>query len=272
MSKRYPLRAACSPHKTSSTTIPNIMTSLLKQFVVALVTLVSFATFASAQVISVSFSAPSPPFGFGPFYLLGPSETAGVVPVSNWNNVTGTSGVVTGFIDDSASSTTLSLNITPGAPNYGHWGFFGAGTSDQRMLGAFLENPFPTTPFSISLSSIPYSLYDIYIYSGPNADRTGLRWEVSNGTTSYFGIVDSTVPTTGYLLTSATTLATAVAANYSVFSNLTGSTQTFTFSGPGAPSLSGFQIVLIPEPSTVMLALLGVAGVTGITILRRRKA
>jgi hypothetical protein len=141
------------------------------------------------------------------------------------------------------------------------------------MLGGFVESPLPTTDFTLTLSNIPYALYDIIVYSGPNADRLGLPWSVSNGSTTYYGLVGdpTSLPSPPFILGNATLLSSATTANYSVFSNLSATSTTLTFGGE-APSLSGIQIVLVPEPSTVMLALLGMAGAAWLVILRRRQA
>jgi hypothetical protein len=93
------------------------MTSSFKKSIYIVLAVVSFATFSSAQVISVNFSADTPPFGFGPFYLLGASDTAGVVPVNNWTNFTALVGTVSSLQDDTGSATTASATLTAGAPN-----------------------------------------------------------------------------------------------------------------------------------------------------------
>jgi hypothetical protein len=56
-------------------------------------------------------------------------------------------------------------------------------------------------------------------------------------------------------------------ADYAIFSNLTGSSQTITASIPSFGGITGFQIVAVPEPSSMALA--GMGGLA-VLLMRRR--
>ena len=51
-------------------------------------------------------------------------------------------------------------------------------------------------------------------------------------------------------------------ADYAIFSGLTGSSQTITSTGAGGSGgIAGFQIIAVPEPGTMALAVMGGFGV-----------
>jgi hypothetical protein len=84
----------------------------------------------------------------------------------------------------------------------------------------------------------------------------------------------------GYVLSTATTAAASLAApgNYVEFTGLTASSLTATLDsynfGDGVPRLkiSGFQIVAVPEPSTLAMLGMGVLGLVGMFRSRSGKS
>lgn len=230
---------------------------------------------AQAQIISGSFSDSSAPFGFGPFYILSSTEVAGAEPADNWNNITSSSGSATDLLDVTGTATTLDTSISG---SLGFWGFFSASGSDNRMLGAGHEyNTSASGGMTLTLSQIPYALYDIYVYVGWNADRIDSQYSLSIGSTTYYG--ETGDPAGGgpglVQITSTTSGSPTLNSTYAVFSGLSGSSQSILLDitgGPGTPGalLAGFQVVeVIPEPSTY--ALLGL-GLGALWFLRRRMA
>lgn len=240
------------------------LTQTLKAALAAVAMSLITAT-TQAQIISVNFTDSSAPYGFGPYYLLSPGDAAGAVPHSSWVNIHSTSAT-------NVASTTLDLSVT-GSVSPGFWGFYGASGDNNRMLGAYYEVAGGVgTTLSLSLSDIPYALYDIYVYSGPNADRIGSQYSITDGTTTYQGQWGD--PSGGGPgLAQITSTSTPEIGTYVRFQNLTGATKniTLTITGTTGPtpglSLSGFQVVQVPEPSTYALVALGLGG---LWLLRRR--
>jgi hypothetical protein len=93
---------------------------------------------------------------------LSPTDSAGVVPAINWNNIAsnGPGGFLSPtqtFVDDSASATPLTVGVTSGGADSWNTG----GNADQKIYGDWINAGKGTT---INLSGIPYASYDLYIY------------------------------------------------------------------------------------------------------------
>ena len=235
-----------------------------------------------AQVISWSFNQ----YGFSNAGqntgVPVPNTQAGVVSAFNWNDswsenssayAYGTPVTVNNLFDNSGTATATSLSYNS------YNGYYiqnsnpaqdADGTYNRQMLNGFLNagpatwSP-PVTQNTISLSSIPYLQYDVYVYvSDDTAGRVAL---VSDGTSTYdlstMGSAAISGANASFVQSTDTTGANPTA-NYVVFSGLTGSSQTFTVSpGDTNPSdaawvgLAAFQIVAVPEPGALALSLCG---------------
>jgi len=259
----------------------------------ALVAMMTAGLTVHAQVISWSFNQ----YGFvnagGGTGIPVPNTQAGVVPAFNWNDswsenystyAYGTPVTVNNLFDNTGAATATSLSynsyngyhIQSGNPSQD-----ADGTYNRDMLNGFLNagpatwSP-PVTQNTISLTSIPYSLYDVYVYvSDDTAGRAAL---VSNGTLTYdlstMGSAAISGASASFIQSSDTSGANPTA-DYVVFTGLSGSSQTITVSpGDTDPNdaawvgLAAFQIVAVPEPGTFALVALG--GV-GMMIWRRRR-
>lgn len=188
------------------------------------------------------------------------SGTAGVVPAANWN-LTQESGS-TDLLDNSGASTGTTLSLAGG---FGAWGIGGAtqdpdGTYNSAIFSGYY-NSFSST---LTLGSIPFSTYDIYVYFSSDADgRTGT---ISDGTTTFSFSTDARAKVDAHgNFAFALTTDTGVSypsADYAVFSGLSGTSKTFTIaSNPNSGmGIAGFQIVAVPEPGTMTLAALGGLG------------
>ena len=262
----------------------NIIKLKLKTLCGAAVVLGLFTATTQGQIISWNVDANGTISG---------ANVAGVVSAANWNdswlengnaiNAFGSPTAVNGLIDNSGAAT--SLNIA-----YQAWGFWSVqgstpgqdadGSYNRNLLNGYLNagpagwNPPVTTSF-VTLSSIPYAQYDIYVYfSSDTAGRTGT---LSDGTTTYdFSTAGpASVSGANAVFTQTTDTGTLYpTANYAVFSGLTGSSQTITESPlvrDAWSGIAGFQIVAVPEPGTMALGALGLMALVAIHRRSRSK-
>jgi len=219
------------------------------------------------------------------------ANVAGIAPAANWNDSWlengnaispyGSPTVVNGLVDNTGTAT--SLNIA-----YQAWGFWSVqgsapgqdadGTYNRNLLNGYLNagpagwGP-PVTNSTITLSSIPYSRYNLYVYL--SSDVAGRIGTVSDGNTTYdFASVGPSETSGANALFTQTTDTTALypGADYAVFTGETASSLTITCDALGGNDawlgIAGFQVVAVPEPGTLALAALG--GV-GMMMFRRRR-
>lgn len=182
------------------------------------------------------------------------SGTAGVVPAINWNR---TATGSTDLLDNSGASTGTTLTLAGG---YGAWGIGGA-TQDPNGTynSALFSGYYNLTAGTLSLGSIPYAQYDLYVYFSSDTDaRTGT---ISDGTTTFSFSTDARAKVDAHgNFAFAQTTDTGLShpsADYAEFSDLTGASKTLSLSVTGGGGFAGVQIVAVPEPGTMALAALG---------------
>jgi len=213
---------------------------------------------ASAQVISWNFD------GYGT--INGSGDYAGVVSANYWNDtylIDGNSGnPESNLIDNTGTATTLGASFSDNS-QYG-WAIQFSGQSadanglyNKALLNGYLNNGNGGST-TISLTGIPYSAYDIFVYfSSDTANRTGT---VSVGGTTYdfsaMGPAEISGANASLVPTSDTTGANPLA-DYAEFTGLSGGTQALTTTIPAYGGIAGFQIVSVPEPTTLALAAMG---------------
>lgn len=111
--------------------------------------------------------------------VIGTADIAGVVPVSRWNNLTGTSNPVAaaGSLVDSTGASVAGIS----ASFQGSQNTFNAGSSpNTNLLSGFLSG----TPMSATVSGIPYAKYDVYVYYNGFVSNHSMTWRLSNVTGS----------------------------------------------------------------------------------------
>ena len=228
-------------------------------------------------------------------FALSPTETAGIVNVGNWNNLTGsgTSDSFSNGVDSNGVATTIDLNIT-GADGVNWQGnsFHNLSGNDARVVQniAYVNNQDSNTSggsldsFTVSLSDIGFDSYDVYLYTG--AGQSDWGGSVSDGTTTYYvkgrdlspGFTRATDPVEGATL--AENFANADTADYIKYEGLTGDSQAFEFTALNQQIyFSAAQIVgvnfsasaatAVPEPSMGMI-LMAIGGYGFATRRRRR--
>ena len=157
--------------------------------------------------------------------------TAGVVPLNNWNNLSGTSFSGTPLTDSNGAATTAALSTTNAL------GVFASGSSNQLLNGYIFA---VSGSLSATISGIPFSQYSLYAYM---VDSTaGYSEEVTLAGKSYYF---SPTNSASYLAIANTSSGSYPAGNYVLASGLSGGTQTVVVQGisPGFGSFAGFEIV-----------------------------
>ena len=197
------------------------------------------------------------------------TRVAGIEAVANWNN-SWPSNPTVNLIDNTGGTTTLDISYS----SYNTWSINGNtgpnpgqdadGTFNRELLNGYLNsgpatwNP-PTTTSSVTLSQIPYANYDIIIYFCANA--AGREGTVTDGTTTYsFNSIGlPSISGANALLAQTTDIAGTylTAANYAVFSNLSGASKTVTVQmrdNDEWGGISAFQIVPRVDALTITSA------------------
>jgi hypothetical protein len=209
------------------------------------------------------------------------ADVAGIAPAANWNN-SWPSNPLVDLMDDTGAATTLDLSyqsFNSYSIQGSHPGADLDGTYNKELLNGYLNSgpaswgP-PTTTSSVTLTQIPFTLYTVIVYF--SADVAGRAGDVINNSTTYsfntLGSASISGSNALFVQTTDTGGLYTTAANYAVFSNLSGTSQTFTVAmrdNDQWGGIAGFQVVAVPEPSTLSLAV-GV-GLLAIVRLRRQR-
>jgi len=201
---------------------------------------------------------------------------AGVVPQINWNNLNGNTGGPSALIDSDGAATSASVTWS-GSPNSWTTGN-GSSTADHIMMNGYLDTSGSSTT-SVSVSDVPFSEYDVYLYFDGDASGRSGAYTV-NGNTKVG--TDNGNPSGNFTGTFLEDVGGGAGGNYLLFSGLSDAMLDISATPGGgfgdfrAP-VNGFQIVntatAIPEPTSIAiwsLIGLGLAGF-GYYRMRRRK-
>ena len=201
--------------------------------------------------------------GQAPTLLLA-SDSAGVQHSVNWNNVNGTGvtntagsgsntnvdGPIAGMVVDktgAATAVTLAFNANgQSAVSSGQ----ALNTGDLKMMNGFLAlNAFgdaTSNHVDVTLSNIPFALYDAYAYVGtsPFSGQLGSMTLNADGTTTTFASV-SAGNFTGFVQATGTDQTSANVSNYFLFLHRSDASLTFTLQSinNGNVGLNGVQLV-----------------------------
>jgi len=210
----------------------------------------------TTKAISIHFEGGS---NGGAPTLINATDTAGVIPTLNWNNVNSTGvsntpgsgtntnidGPLPAVIADSNGNPT---NVSIAFQSNNTWGTgvtTGGGPGDIALMNGYLDLNFGGNNFTeVALKGIPFASYDVYAYVGSDGDgRTGHG--TINGKSIYFITSDSPASWTGaYVQGIGTSVATANAANYILFQSVAGPNMTYDQMGDNNNvGLHGIEII-----------------------------
>lgn len=235
--------------------------------------LTMFVSPSQAQTISVNF-AETTGGEPRPNQTLTPDQVAGAAgfEVNNWNNAQlnltaiNNTGSLSNLVDNSGASTTASVFWRA---NNG-WGDGTANTDanngipNAMLQRGYLDDTGPGSTALFSVSEIPYVLYDLVVYLSSDG------FDQQHGD---FTLNGESVGRGGTIVRWSDDPNLVIGRNVLVFQGLTESslefigTRDFGADTAARGSVSGFQIVNIPEPSSAVLGLLLVGGL----VIRRRK-
>jgi len=239
---------------------PPIESSMKSSLLVVALSLSAGIVAQGQSVISWNFD------GYGTFS--GANAFAGVVLAPNWNDtylIDGNSGAPeTNLLNSAGTATGVSASFSDNS-QYGYAiqfsdpGLDANGSNNRRLLNGYLNNGGGSV--TISLTGISFQYYDLIVYlSSDTAGRTGT---VGVGGTTFdfttMGPSQISGVNASFIQTTDTTGANPPA-DYAIFSNLSGSSQSIVSTIPAYGGIAGFQIVAVPEPGSLALAALGGAG------------
>ena len=261
--------------------------------------LAGFAPEAGAQSISVDFYGGGGGGSTGVSTQMAPTETAGFVPLANWNSFTGASqGTSQPLVDQTGAVSGATINWT--SNNTWNTGA-AAGTGNLKMMKGYLDSS-DTSITQVNVSNLPASLAAapfavVMYYDGDNAgnNRVGKYWVTAGpaGAATYWGrdAANSTFTGTfiqgqsgadplaggGAIDNNAAAALTVPAGNMVIFRGLIGpgftlwAQSSVASDATNRSAIQGFQIVpdaLVPEPGAATLLGIAAAGL----LARRRRA
>jgi hypothetical protein len=201
------------------------------------------------------------------------ADSAGVVAQQNWNNASGKSGNIGALVDDTGAASGAAVVWQSDE----EWSNGNAGNNaDGKLLkGWIAEQDTPVSSSTIDVTAIPYAQYDLYFYLSHDRNYEDVRLTEANGAFPQFDAVENNPALNPVVWTEQTTSATT-AGNYVHFRGLTATDLSITlgavdvsYNGGGSSdrnAINGLQIVEVPEPSALLL------GLVGLLFIRRRRA
>jgi len=200
--------------------------------------------------------------------IAGSNQIAGLVTAPYWNNslqldgnATGDPVIASNLVDNNGNTTTITVAQNSTQNSWDYWavrfatpGQNADGTYNGRLLNGYQNKGASEAPYtsSVTISGIPYSAYDLYVYF--SSDTGGRSGSVSDGNCTFYFSTLGPAAIAGtnalFMETSDTNAADNPPADYAVFPGLTGSTQTVNVTIPEWGGIAGFQAVQRPVGNT----------------------
>ena len=153
---------------------------------------------------------------------------------------------------------------------------------DQMMAGFLWVGNGNTLTLSFSgmtavMTDVGGDYYDVYLYIDADEEANASEWELTDGTTAYYGQDDATFveqhtgpvgDLSDFVQVANTVSGTYQSGNYVLFEGLNTDTVSFSLTSTNAADIgiTGFEIFVVPEPASALLF-----GLVGVIALRRRK-
>ena len=241
---------------------------------------IMFGNAVAANVVSVNVGYDSTGAA-----IIAPTNMAGAVAAPYWNNLLGALGsgnpsAAAGTLTNNTGAVVDDMTVAfRGFNNSFNWN---SPDASHTMFSSFLSG----LPMSVTISNVPYGIYDVYVYYNGFVNSNVLTWaltdieeeEVLETAYSARGQVNSLImyDSAGFVQSKYETLEeaeTAVAAdnggNYVAFNNLTAPHISIEkIEGNTELGFTGIQVVeVIPEPALMGFAFIAAAG----WVVRRKR-
>lgn len=227
-------------------------------------------TGADAASIGINFTGGGN--GGSPAVSLLPTDVAGVVPQSNFNNFAGGNATAQPLLNNAGAATTAVLTSTAG----GTYSSVGGGAIAPAGGDEKLNTGFVYGNGTFTVTGVPYARYDVYVYTLNDAAGRVQTTSLVGGPTYYNAAADpvaghvdqnAATPYTYVRSTSTDVNAPTAGGDYALFTGVVGPSFTITSAAPGNGYVNGIQIVeSVPEPTA-----LGLFGVAAVAALARRR-
>ena len=211
---------------------------------------------------------------------LAATDQPGIVAGANWNNAIGSTGTNVALHNSTGAATTARLTFNSQGSFDGSNALQTPNAATNLLYRGSVFGDSAGVEDTITLTNIPYALYDVYVYASQDTTATNTL-SLSNGVTTFYykgNGQDNSAATSLLLSTSTDPLNPSVgSAHYEVFHSQSGSTFNLTtggsINGVIANQVFGLQIIQnTPEPGSVALLVgMGTIG-AGCLLRRRRKA
>lgn len=167
---------------------------------------------------------------------INPTDLAGLSPAVNWVN-SWPANQTLALPDNTGTATTLDLNYGSfgGWSVGGHPGLDANGTANRELVNGYLNSgpaawgPWTTNTW-VSLTNVPYALYDVIVYF--NSDASGRKSSIEGPNATYHFSTMGSAARSGanalFLPTTETNTTVFPSADFAVWRGLTGSNPRFT--------------------------------------------
>jgi autotransporter-associated beta strand protein len=167
---------------------------------------------------------------------INPTDLAGLAPAVNWVN-SWPANQTLALPDNTGAATTLDLNYGSfgGWSVGGHPGLDANGTANRELVNGYLNSgpaawgPWTTNTW-VSLTNVPYALYDVIVYF--NADASGRKSSIEGPNATYHFSTMGSASRSGanalFVPTTETNTTVFPTADFAVWRGLTGANPRFT--------------------------------------------